>query len=352
MSTINKQCAPALKIETTSMQSLDFCSAVSACPAVQNNKSDIAKANAKVDATNKRMDEVVETNKVLAENIANESATNRRQDQQLSEINANISMIKGWNSRQDSEIQSLETKVIVDTVHNSFHEWVKNVYLPNCGNTSNKYTRGSFYMNASTSPLAEHSTYVNIRDAKSTAPCSINDWQVLEAQSASSMLAILGIDPIEVAHISASEWVVRIDPRKLEIFLSKLKNIDFTEVDITLKDVYGTPIFHDDTTFKKNAIVEQRLTATDATIKESLSVEDTATVKHLTITETVEGEATFSENVHMRESLDVANHTSTKTIDVTENATINHATIQDLHIPGYNNNLQWIISDLYSKIRN
>ena len=54
----------------------------------------------------------------------------------------------------------------------------------------------------------------------------------------------------------------------------------------------------------------------------------------------------------MRESLDVANHTSTKTIDVTENATINHATIQDLHIPGYNNNLQWIISDLYSKIRN
>jgi hypothetical protein len=53
----------------------------------------------------------------------------------------------------------------------------------------------------------------------------------------------------------------------------------------------------------------------------------------------------------MKESLDVANHTSTKTIDVTENATINRATIQDLHIPGYNNNLQWIIADIYSKIR-
>lgn len=351
MSTITKQCDPQVKIETTSLQSLDFCSAVSACPAVQNNKSDIAKANARIGATNKRTDEVVESNKTLAENVANESATNRRQDQQLSEINANISMIKGWNSRQDSEIQSLETKVIVDTTHNSFHEWVQNVYLPNCGNAANKYTRGSFYMNASTSPLAEHSTYVNIRDSKSTAPCSINDWQVLEAQSASSMLAILGIDPIEVAHISASEWVIRIDPRKLEIFLSKLKSIDFTEVDITLKDVYGTPTFYDDATFKKNVVVEQKMTATDARVKESLDVEGTATVKHLTIAETVEGEATFSENVHMKESLDVANHTSSKTLDVTESATINRATIQDLHIPGYNNNLQWIIADIYSKIR-
>jgi len=48
--------------------------------------------------------------------------------------------------------------------------------------------------------------------------------------------------------------------------------------------------------------------------------------------------------------LTVANATSTKDLTVSHKAVIDEADINHLKIPGYSNDLQWIISDIYSKI--
>lgn len=50
-------------------------------------------------------------------------------------------MLKGWNVRQDSAIKGLSTKVIVDKIYNNFEEWVENVYIPQCDQITNKYSR-------------------------------------------------------------------------------------------------------------------------------------------------------------------------------------------------------------------
>lgn len=352
MSAITKQCDTIPQIETVGLGSLDFCGAVASCPVISNLKVDMQKYNSSLKSQTERMNNIAAMLQTNAENLQANNEKDRSQDSQINEINTNISMLKGWNTKQDHKIESLQTKVIKDTKFNNFQEWVQNVYIPNCGATVNKYSGGDIYINKSVSLTATNATYINTRSPNDTRPCSADDWAELEYSSPADVLMLLGIDPIEISHPSKHERVVSINPRKLEIFLSKLERINFTDVEITLKEVFGNVNFNDDVSFRENVTVNKKLTATDAEVTDEFTVGRIATFNDVTITGLVKKPATFAEDVTVQEDLTVDNSTTTKSLTVTEGTRLNRVFAEDLKIPGYNNNLQWIISDIYSKLRN
>lgn len=228
----------------------------------------------------------------------------KQRDQILSEIGDNISVLKGWNSRQDEKIEGINRNVILDTIYLNFQEWIENVYLPQADALVNKYTEGDIYINLSQEVASTNVTYINIRKPNTTGPASANDWQILPAESAADMLTILGIDPVEVVHPAKHEWVISISPTKLADMLSQLKDLDLSKVDVTLGEVYFNPVFKEDAVIQQNLSVGNTLTVPNAEIH-SANI-DKACIKEMTCDTKFTGNPVFDE-VTINNKLDVQN---------------------------------------------
>ena len=170
----------------------------------------------------------------------------------ISEIMSNITALKSWNSRQDSKMESIKRSVITDTTYYNFDEWIENVYIPQCGALTNKYTNGSIYINVNNNNGATNATYINTRSPNSTEPCSAKDWEMLPSVHPYDMITILGIDPIKVTHTNKHEWVISIKPEKLADMLAGLKSLDLSKVNLTLGEVFFEPVFKESATIQEN----------------------------------------------------------------------------------------------------
>lgn len=351
MSKILKECEGSLKqIDTTTLGSIDFCTAVKNCPSVMNLKNGIAENADKIKNTNKRVDEVSNKTDTAFTEIAAIKETDKTQSSQIGEVNANISMLKKRSIKLDKNIQSLQTRVVLDETNLNFQDWCQNVYIPTAPNAENKYARGDFYLNVSNNIGATNAAYINIRALNSTAPYTAADWQLIKTAQPSDILNLLGIDPIEVSHPDKHQWVISIEPRKLEKFLSELIKIDFTNVEIVLKEVFGKVHFNDDATFAENVKVNKKLTAVDAHVEDEFTVDGLSTLKFLTVTEGVRKPIRFYEDVTMQEDLTVDSGITAKTLNVTHSAVLNNVTLNEARIPWYDKTLKELIDHILAKI--
>ena len=198
----------------------------------------------------------------------------------ISEIMSNITALKSWNSRQDSKMESIQRSVITDKTYFNFDEWVENVYIPQCGALTNKYSNGDIYINVNNNNGATNATYINTRSPNSTAPCSANDWQLMPSVHPHDMITILGIDPIKVTHTNKHEWVISIKPEKLADMLAGLKDLDLSKVNVTLGQVFFEPVFKESATIEEDLKVGREIITPKATIEE-INVER-ACIKELT----------------------------------------------------------------------
>lgn len=219
-----------------------------------------------------RLQDKVNTN---TSDISDLKDKDNQTDQSLSEINDNIAMLKGWNVRQDSAIKGLSTKVIVDKIYNNFEEWVENVYIPQCDQITNKYSRWDIYINANQSVAATNATYINVRNPNSTTECSANDWQEQYYSAPADVITYLGIDPLEVAHPYKHERVVSINPEKFQDFMAWLQRLDLSNVELSLWEVYFDPVF------KESAKIQENLEVGNTTKTKDLEVTNDATIKYL-----------------------------------------------------------------------
>ena len=240
-------------------------------------------------------------------------------DQSLSEVNDNIAMLKGWNVRQDSAIKGLSTKVIVDKIYNNFEEWVENVYIPQCDQITNKYSRGDIYINANQSVAATNATYINVRNPNATTECSANDWQEQYYSAPADVITYLGIDPLEVAHPYKHEWVVSINPDKFQDFMAGLQRLDLSNVELSLGEVYFDPVF------KESAKIQENLEVWNTTKTKDLQVTGKATINNAEITSAkinaVTSTVTFWRLATFNEGI------QTSTLDVTGSASIENAAL-------------------------
>lgn len=240
-------------------------------------------------------------------------------DQSLSEVNDNIAMLKGWNVRQDSAIKGLSTKVIVDKIYNNFEEWVENVYIPQCDQITNKYSRWDIYINANQSVAATNATYINVRNPNATTECSANDWQEQYYSAPADVITYLGIDPLEVAHPYKHEWVVSINPDKFQDFMAGLQRLDLSNVELSLGEVYFDPVF------KESAKIQENLEVWNTTKTKDLNVTGMATIAHWDIGSTkinaVTSTVTFGRLATFNEGI------QTSTLDVTGSAAIENAAL-------------------------
>lgn len=240
-------------------------------------------------------------------------------DQSLSEVNDNIAMLKGWNVRQDSAIKGLSTKVIVDKIYNNFEEWVENVYIPQCDQITNKYSRGDIYINANQSVAATNATYINVRNPNATTECSANDWQEQYYSAPADVITYLGIDPLEVAHPYKHEWVVSINPDKFQDFMAGLQRLDLSNVELSLGEVYFDPVF------KESAKIQENLEVWNTTKTKDLQVTGKATINNAEITSAkinaVTSTVTFWRLATFNEGI------QTSTLDVTGSAAIENAAL-------------------------
>ena len=240
-------------------------------------------------------------------------------DQSLSEVNDNIAMLKGWNVRQDSAIKGLSTKVIVDKIYNNFEEWVENVYIPQCDQITNKYSRWDIYINANQSVAATNATYINVRNPNATTECSANDWQEQYYSAPADVITYLGIDPLEVAHPYKHEWVVSINPDKFQDFMAGLQRLDLSNVELSLGEVYFDPVF------KESAKIQENLEVWNTTKTKDLQVTGKATINNAEITSAkinaVTSTVTFWRLATFNEGV------QTSTLDVTGSASIENAAL-------------------------
>lgn len=251
--------------------------------------------------------------------INNLQEADKGHDQSLSEVNDNIAMLKGWNVRQDSAIKGLSTKVIVDKIYNNFEEWVENVYIPQCDQITNKYSRWDIYINANQSVAATNATYINVRNPNSTTECSANDWQEQYYSAPADVITYLGIDPLEVAHPYKHERVVSINAEKFQNFMANLKSLDLSNVELSLGEVYFDPIF------KESAKIQENLEVGNTTTTKSLNVTSDATIASATVTSAaisrVTSTVTFWKKATFNEGVE------TSTLRVNDKADITNANL-------------------------
>ena len=318
-------------------------------PAVKALQADIA--NWKVQDTNlaSQIGEVASRVSTVYDKLDELEEDHNSQDSQIDEINSNISMLKWWNVRQDSKIKALWVRVINDQVYNNFQERLESVYLPQADAVANKYHRGDIYINSNPSIAATNATYINVRGENDTSAASASDRQEVYYSSPADVLTLLGIDPIEIEHPFKHEWIIKVNPLKLEKMISELETLDLSDVIVSLGEVRGEPVFSVATTFEENVTCEKWLSTVTLSVSDNANI-DKAVVRTLRVSWSIVQPVTFDENVRIQESLVVDNAISCKDITVTHKATIEEADINHLRIPGYSNDLQWIISDIYSKI--
>lgn len=329
---------------------VQVCNAINNCPTILDIQADIVNNRAKIKEAKDIAVAADAESKKIDEKLAPVLEKNSYQDKALDEINSNITMLKGWNAKQDSKLKAIEVRAIRDTIYNNFVEWCENVYIPKFNAGIAKFYRGTLYMNVSTSLAAINATYVNVRGENDTTPASAEDWQILPFSSPADLLTILGTDPVEIDHHDKHTWVIKISPEKLKKVIEAYETLNLTAVKTTLKDVYGEAIFNDKTTFEKEVVVKKELTSRDIKVENDLTVNNKTVLNEAEVKGRFVKPVTFAETVKINESLSVDNNIDCDDIRVRETANFNHALIQDLKIPGYTNNLQWIIADLYSKI--
>lgn len=175
---------------------------------------------------------------------------------QIDEINANITLLKGRNVRQDKIIESFQRNVIMDDTYLNFQDWLENVYLPNIDSLSNKYKAWDIYINVNQDVAATNATYIFIRYPDSEEEPGAIDWQELYYSSPADVLTILGIDPVEVEHPFKHEWVIKVNENKLRDMIESLPRLDLSSVELNLWVIYEKPVYKNDVTIQFNLTVE------------------------------------------------------------------------------------------------
>lgn len=327
------------------------CDVIKNCPTILDIQADIVNNRAKIKEAKDIAVAADTESKKIDEKLAPVLEKNTAQDKMLEEINTNITMLKGWNTKQDSKLKAIEVRAIRDTVYNNFVEWCENVYIPKFNAGTAKFYRGTLYMNVSTSLAAINATYVNVRGENDTTPASAEDWQKLPFTAPADMLTVLGVDPLEVEHPDKHTWVLKVDPVKLRNVIQAYERLDLSRTIVALNEIAGETKFKEAATFEKEINVKKVATLQDAVVEDNFESKTKAVFNDMEIRGRVLKPTTFAEDMHITESLNVDNNIGCDDLKVKEMTTLNHAFIQDLKIPGYTNNLQWIIADLYSKIR-
>lgn len=251
-----------------------------------NNINDV-----KLESLNEAVRTATETVNAMSDTVSSD-------EQVISEISDNISMLKWWNVRQDAEIKSLSTKVIIDKTYNNFDERVENVYIPQCESLTNKFSRWDMYINVNQSVSATNATYVNIKSPTSTSECSANDWQELYYTAPADVIAYTGIDPLVVTHPYKHEWTVSIDPYKFQDFMANLRSLDLSNVEVSLGEVYFDPIIKESATIQENLTVGNTTTTKDLVVSDKWNIKDlevtTAKIPTITWATAINGKVTVS----------------------------------------------------------
>ena len=175
---------------------------------------------------------------------------------QINEINANITLLKGRNVRQDKIIESFQRNIIMDDTYLNFQDWLENVYLPNIDSLSNKYKAWDIYINVNQDVAATNATYIFIRYPDSEEEPGAIDWQELYYSSPADVLTILGIDPVEVEHPFKHERVIKVNEDKLRDMIESLPRLDLSSVELNLWVIYEKPVYKNDVTIEFNLTVE------------------------------------------------------------------------------------------------
>lgn len=175
---------------------------------------------------------------------------------QINEINANITLLKGRNVRQDKIIESFQRNVIMDDTYLNFQDWLENVYIPNIDSLSNKYKAWDIYINVNQDVAATNATYIFVRYPDSEFDPGAIDWQELYYSSPADVLTILWIDPIEVEHPFKHERVIKVDENKLKDMIESLPRLDLSSVELNLGVIYEKPVYKNDVTIQFNLTVE------------------------------------------------------------------------------------------------
>lgn len=300
-----KICLGAIDLSTMNLPSTaetSICKMIEACPSIDNLKAKDQNLQKQINDL-KEIDIARLGQKVAeASDEAKESKQRDAQNQQLlNEVNDNVVMLKSWNTRQESAIKSLVQRVVLDDLYLNFEEWVEAVYIPQCGALENKYSIGHLYLNVNRNYAATQAAYVNIRNPKSTAPCSANDWVLMPGTKRNELLTMVGIDPIEISRVDKHTWAYSLDPVKFQDFISSLKTLDLSKVNVSLGEVYFDPIFKEDATIEENLNVGQKTTTQDLDVKGVATIER-ATIKKACVEE-VTCDTIFQENVNVNQSL-------------------------------------------------
>ena len=300
---------------------IDVCGAIANCPEIKNIKAKAVQAQEQIDSiNNEKLVKVREDITRLNEESEKVKEDKKSTDQILSEIASNITMLKGWNTRQDALAKNLQKPTIIDTTYYNFDEWIENVYIPQCGALTNKYTNGSIYINVNNNNGATNATYINTRSPNSTEPCSAKDWEMLRFAQPSDMMVMLGIDPLVVSHPHKHEYVVSLDPNKFQDFIAGLKSLDLSKVEVSLGQVYFEPVIKESMGVQENMNVGKKTTTKDLDVKgnaniKNLEAED-AKIKN------------FSAPVHFDEKVTVSDNVEASSLNVTDTANLNNSTLK------------------------
>jgi len=287
---------------------IDICNAVANCAPIANIKSKASQLQEQIDSINNdKLSKVSNRLNSIDAEITKAKEDKKATDQILSEVSDNITMLKGWNVRQDSVMKSLQKSTILDKTYFNFDEWVENVYIPQCGALTNNNNG------------ATNATYINTRSPNSTAPCSANDWQILRYAQPSDMMILLGIDPVVVSHPSKDKYVFSLDPDRFQDFMAGLKKLDLSKVDVSLGQVFFEPVF------KESMGVQEDMNVGATTTTKDLKVKDRAVIKNAEIDDAKI--RNVSAPIHFDEKVTVSDNVEASSLRVNDTANLNNTNL-------------------------
>lgn len=317
------ECYGEIEVDLTKVGGLpeiDICGIVGSCPTIKALQTKDQQLQEQITALgNTRIPAVENKIETVKNEIQQLKTKTSDTDFILNEVNNNVTMLKNWNVRQDHAIKSLQVRVIVDKTYNNFQEWIENVYIPQGESITNKYVKGDMYINVNQSIAATNATYVNIRSANTAAPYSANDWQEILYSSPADVLTFVGIDPIEVVHNSKHSYALSLNPEKFQDYISGLKKLDLSKVDVSLGEVYFEPVF------KENAKIQENLGVGNTTTTKNLKVTEEANIKNAVIADAKI--TNVSAPVHFDEKITVSDTAEVETLKVNQRADINNANL-------------------------
>lgn len=207
----------------------------------------------------KNIKEIINRKKKI---INEEEGESNWQNLPLQELVDNVQELIDQNCRIKQWINYVRWRVIVDTEYLNFEEWAEKYYVRQ-SIYSEDFKKWDLYINANQKVEATNAIYVNIRDHWSEEDYSANDWQEMYDYTKTSVLSILGINPVDVTHPYHHEWTVNIDPEKLQEMIENLKHLDLTHTDVSLNEIYFDPEFKESVTMEQDLKVGNTIKSKD-----------------------------------------------------------------------------------------